>query len=707
MRRYARIVIAVFGVAFVVFVALQFKRRTAAPPGAAVARMDPRAVVETTTGTSLRINKSREDVHVKYDQLATYGDGSSKFVGVTITVPDRQRPDRQFTITAKEGKAGQNESEIALDGAVRLEASDGMIVRTEHATYTEGDGTVHAPGPVEFSRGRMSGSGVGARYDKTRDFLSIMSQAVVHVAPASDGTNAVKGDSGLDVAAGSAGFARRERYLQFDGNVHIVRGGQTIDAQVATARLSEDEKRVESLELHNHSRITATAGGPGSLRSLSGADMTLTYAKDGESLERVLVFNEAAVQMAGEPGKAGRQIAAKTLDIVMGPDGSTPVSLAGRESVEVTFPPEGTTPGRTIRSASLDAKGEPGRGLTRASFIGGVQFRERGGKIDRAASSTTLDVVMKPGMSAIDEARFAHAVRFEEGTMSAQAAVARYDLAKGTLELSGSEAGSLTPRMVNEQIAVDATRIDMTFEGPIVKAEGAVKSTLKPVKQDAGSDKKLPSMLKQDEPVSVLGDALAYDGTTSLATYTGNARLFQADTTIKADVITIDEKLGDLTAVGKAMSTTTREQTRKDGKTKERVQSTGTARDLKYEDALRRLTYTGAAHLVGPEGDMTATRIELYLKPGDELDRAEAYADKDDKLTLREQNRTTTGNRMTYTADKETYVVNGLPAKVIDECARETIGRTLTFVRATDTIVVDGNQQIRTQTKGAGAGKCQ
>jgi hypothetical protein len=87
------------------------------------------------------------------------------------------------------------------------------------------------------------------------------------------------------------------------------------------------------------------------------------------------------------------------------------------------------------------------------------------------------------------------------------------------------------------------------------------------------------------------------------------------------------------------------------------------------------------------------------------VERAEAFTDATDKLTLREQNRTTTGERMTYTAAGETYVVVGIPATVVDECARETIGRTLTFVKSTDTIVVDGNQQIRTQTRG-GTGKC-
>jgi hypothetical protein len=94
---------------------------------------------------------------------------------------------------------------------------------------------------------------------------------------------------------------------------------------------------------------------------------------------------------------------------------------------------------------------------------------------------------------------------------------------------------------------------------------------------------------------------------------------------------------------------------------------------------------------------MTAATIELYLKPsGDELDRAEAS----DNLTLREQNRKTVGSHMTYTAADERYVVIGAPVSIVDQCGRESIGKTLTFVKATDTIEVDGNERIRTQTKG-------
>src|SRR5260221_11363726 len=105
----------------------------------------------------------------------------------------------------------------------------------------------------------------------------------------------------------------------------------------------------------------------------------------------------------------------------------------------------------------------------------------------------------------------------------------------------------------------------------------------------------------------------------------------------------------------------------------------------------------GEGQLIGPEGDMNAATLELYLKAtGNELDRAEAY----DDVTVREKIRTTTGSRATYFSEDERYVVGGKPAKVVDECGYETAGQTLTLYKATDTILVDGNKQFRTYTKG-------
>lgn len=698
-QRRARLVIAVFGVVFAVFVARQFKGREPAPVAHAPVRTDPGAVVETTGGQSMKLTRSREDVSVKSEKQLIYADGSSKMIGVTI-VTDERHGTRTFTIKSREGTLGKNEATIALDGDVRLDSSDGMTVRTEHATYSDADATVRAAGPVEYTRGRTSGHGIGMAWDKTRDVLSILDQAVVQIAPDEKGAGAT------NITSGTAELARRDKYMRFEKNVRVQRPGQTIESETALARVSEDEKHIETVELREGSRITTANAAPGGLQSLTGRDMNLKYNADGQSLEHALVSGDALLQLAGETGKAGRQIAATMLDIAVAPDGTTPTALVGHEAVQLTFPPEAGAPGRTIRAASLEAKGAPGRGLTRALFTGSVQYRERGGDVNRAVNAETLDVGFKPGMSSIEEAKFARGVRFVEGAMTALAAAARYDLEKGTLELSGSEPGAAAPHVVNQQIVVDATKIDVTLAGPRVKAAGNVKSELRPASKrgkpgEAGNDVKMPSMLKQDQPVIVVAANLDYDGTTSKGTYTEAARLFQGDTSIKGDTLVIDNKAGNLTASGSVTMTTVLELVDKDKK-RERSRSIATAKDLTYDDAARRLTYTGDAHLSGSEGDMTATRIELYLKPpGDELERAEAH----ENVTLREQNRETTGTTLVYTTVDEKYVVVGVPVKIVDECQRETIGRTLTFIKATDTIVVDGNAQIRTQTKG-GNGKC-
>jgi lipopolysaccharide export system protein LptA len=411
------------------------------------------------------------------------------------------------------------------------------------------------------------------------------------------------------------------------------------------------------------------------------------------------VAGDASIQIAGEAGKPGRQIVATTIDITLAPDGATPIGLLGRENVMLTFPPEPGAAGRTIRAATLDAKGEAGKGLTRALFAGGVQYRERGADVDRAVNAGTLDVGLKPAMSAIDDAKFAHAVKFEEGKMAAQAAAVHYDIDKGILALSGKEPGMLVPHVVTEQITVDAVTIDVTLAGPKLKAAGNVRSTLKPASARAGeaaNDVKMPAMLKQDQPVLVIGENMDYDGNTSKGTYTGSARLIQAETSVKGDTVVIDNKAGNLSANGNVVTTTVLEQTDKDKKTS-RSSSIATARDFAYDDAARRMTYTQDAHMSGPDGDMTAVRILLFLKPsGDELERAEAY----EGVVLREQSRETKGSKLIYTTASETYVVTGAPVKIVDQCRRETVGRTLTFNKGADSIVVDGNAQIRTQTKG-------
>jgi len=696
-QRRARILIAIPALAVAILVAWQLRPRVSPLPQMPTPRTDPAAVAEVTGGRLERIRFSHRDVGVDFKKQLLYADGSMKLFEVKIAT-DERGGNRTFKVIANEGIVTDKEASIALDGKVDVTASDGLHVRTEHATYDDRDGMVKAPGEVQFAQGRMKGSGIGMTYDKDRDVLTILNNAQVSLA-------AGAGGGATDVTSSAAEFARQDRYVMFQNGVRIVRGGQTIEAANATGYLTDDGERIDTLDLRDSARITSPDAAPGGLQSLSGGTINLKYAADGQALQHAVIVGDANAQLAGEPGKAGRQITASTLDIGLAPDGSTPTALVAREKVQLVIPGDAGTATRTIQAATLDGKGDGAHGLTAAHFSGGVRFIEAGQGTGRTARSEALDVALKPAMAGFEDARFARGVRFEEGKLVAVAAAARYEPDKGTLQLSGSEAGALVPRVVNEQVAVDAAKIDVALDGPKVKAAGSatdkVKSVLKPAQKDqaSGDTVKMPGMLKQDQPVNVTAAAMDYDGTLSKTVYTGSAQLWQGDTTIKGETLTIDGKAGDLAATA-VTSTTVLEEADKDKK-KDRVRSTATAKNLKYEDAVRRMTYTGDAHMSGPDGDMTAATIELYLKPsGDELDRAEAY----EAVTLREQNRKTTGTRMTYTTADERYVIVGAPVKIVDQCERETTGRTLTFVKATDNVVVDGNQETRTQTKGGG--KC-
>jgi LPS export ABC transporter protein LptC/lipopolysaccharide transport protein LptA len=683
-QRRARIILAIVGVACVVTVYAALRPRPGTRAEPRVARTDPAAVVESGASQTLRFNREHEEVRIDREKLLTYEDGTSRMLGVKVVT--ERAGGRIFTITGREGQVGNQQSTVTLIGDVHVIASDGLELVTDKATYTESDGTVHALGEVRFWRGRMSGSGVGFTFQKNDNVLTIADQAKVQVAADEEGSGSLQAESG------TLQFLRNDHVLHFERSFKALRDRQIIQSDTAVAHLTPDEERIELLELRGSSRITTADPMPGSLRLLAGRDIDLNYRPDGRTLERANLTDTAMLEIAGDAGAAARQIAANTIAVTVADDGTTPTLLTGRDNVRLTMP--GETPGstRTIAARALDA-GDGKSGITRARFTGGVQFAERGPDLNRAASSAILDVNTAAGFTSISDARFTQGVRFTDADMVGTGAVGRYVLDKGILELTGSDATNRTPHVQNRQITVDAARIEVTLEGPIVNAAGAVKSLIRPQQDDKTH---IPSMLKRDQPVNVTANEMAYDGNASRAVYTGAAQLWQGETTIKGSAITLDDKSGDLSAAGPVTTTSVMLQDGKDGK-KQQVRSIGSSKEFSYEDASRKATYTGDAHLTGTQGDTTAAKIELYLEEsGDEVERAEAY----EKVTLRDPNRTTTGDRLTYFAADERYVVTGKPVTIIDECSRRTDGRTLTFFRTTDRIIVDGNEQVRTQSKG-------
>jgi LPS export ABC transporter protein LptC/lipopolysaccharide transport protein LptA len=688
-QRKLRLAIALGAVALAIVVAFAFQRRAVSPRDDVVGS-DPKALVETIEFEKTRVNRDKEEVRIRAGVMRAYGDGTAK--GEKLKVTTVRSGGREFLLTSDRAEVGKNESSYVLEGNVQLTSSDGLTVNTERASYLEAEGVIRAAGPLTFSRGRMSGSGIGFSYDKNQDRLRILKDVSVQ---STAGANTEGEQAPMTLTTSTLELDRPADVMRLERAFKITRGAEVIEAANGVGHLTPEEDRLRLLEMRGGSSITVAPGGPGSLQKMTGRDMDLTYGADGETLEYVRVIGSGVIHVAGEAHQPARRIAAEAFDLPLGARGTTPTALDAMGRVELDLPAEKGTAARTITAERLNAKGDEANGLTSALFSGKVVFRERNAEVNRSATSEALQVSMKPGFSAIDDANFLRPVEFVDGRMTARAARGRYAVNAGTLDLSGAEPGVARPNVRDDRINIDANAIDIVLEGPKVHARGSVRTAVQPSKD--GSDSTTASMFKKDQPVNVTADDLKYDGAAEQAHYSGNAQLWQGETTIKGLVITLDNESGDLKASGDPVATTALlMQTTKDGK-KEQSRANAKSKELIYQESERRATYLGEAYVNGPQGEMRAPRIELYLKPsGDEMERAEGY----DGITLTEPRRKTTGDRLTYTSADEKYFITGRPMKIVDECTGTTEGRSLTYLKGADRIVVDGSEQMRTRTQG-------
>jgi LPS export ABC transporter protein LptC len=694
--RWAVLAVAV-GVTAVVFVTT--RRRQEPPPPEPVARVDPAAVIESSGSQMFQVKGDRETVRIEAEKQLSYPDGSTRLLNVKIT---SIRQGKTFTATGQEARVGENQTNLDMKGNVRLMASDGLEVSANSAAYNQGEGIVKAPGPVTFKRGRMSGSGVDFSYDEARDLIGISDQTKVKIA------GDRKGVGETDITAGSAVLARLDDFVSFERSVHIVRGTQQIFADSALGELTGDEEHLRSLELQGAARIETPNAARGELKQMSGDVINLTYQENSDLLESANIAGSSSLRIAGETGAPDRVLHAVNLEIGMAPDGTTVTSLNARDQVVLDLPGTNDAPAKKVTSTALVASGTPKEGLTAASFTEGVEYTEAGGTppVKRSVTSRTLDTALNGGLGEIREATFIGSARFNDGSTSAAASTMRYNMQSGQVALKG-EAGQPVPRVVNEQMQVDANEIEMNIEGSKLKATSVskpVQSIMFPVKPGSKSTRRTPGLMKQDQPVNGLSRELLYSGgDASMLELNGAATMVQgekADTNIKAEKITVDGKTGNLVAQGSVISQMFVQDVNPTTKVKEVKRSIGTGQQMNYDDAQRKVTYTTKAHVVGSHGDLTGATIVLTLGDnGQDVERLEATGE----VKLTEAERITTGEHLVYTADTEEYTMAGKGKLVrlfqtTEEGCKRTEGHNLTFARGSDTLRVEGRDETRTQT---------
>jgi lipopolysaccharide export system protein LptA len=294
-------------------------------------------------------------------------------------------------------------------------------------------------------------------------------------------------------------------------------------------------------------------------------------------------------------------------------------------------------------------------------------------------------------------------VQFTDGGMSASAADVRYKVAEGSVDITG-KLGNALPHVTNDHIIVDAGHIEMVLDGPKMTAtEGPVRTVLRAAKPGAGKDAaKMPGLMQQDRDVNGSSDKLVYDGANgSTAEFTGSARLFQGETLVQGQTVSIEGRTGNLRAEGTVKSTIFVNDVDADTKKPTSRAATATGGSMQYDEAARRMSYDTAAHLLGPQGDITAAKIALTLATDtQDVKTLEAAG----AVTLKENGRTTTGDQLLYVADGGIYTMSGKLVTMIVPNCRQNTGTKLTFDKTTDNLGIEGNDDSRSQSSKAAPG---
>lgn len=702
-QRAAQAVIAVFVVGFlaVLIVTLRKESRDPVAPPPLPEGERPAGANTVNLGGCDQVSAAggKRLFSLRCDKHFVFPDGRQQLSGnVHVSLP---RNDREFLLAADEAEVHPKEGTIDradFKGNVRLTTESGLLVTAGAASYNDADGIVTIPGPVEFTKGRMKGAGVGATYDRTRETLWIQDKARIDVA-----ADAAAGQQRMEGTANRIGLARADHFLRLEGNGRIVSEGRTLEADDIVIRLTADDERITGMELRGNSRIAGGAGGP---QNMSARDIDLAYAEDGRTLQRAVLHENAAVQLGGG-GAAGKRITGSMIDMGLGPDGSTVTSLSATGKVVVDLPPEKTSPGKQIRSATLTASGAPDAGLQSATFGGGAEYREsraasRGvPALSRTARSDTLILATAPGLGAVQQADFRGNVSFTDGTdFFAEAPQALYGVERERLDLSPGDGYPGKPPLVRDaRISIAARTIGISLPTRDLVADTRVRSTMAPQKgasKKADGDRRLPSVLKEGETVYVTSNRLEYNGSRSQATYTGSATLWQGngETQIKGDTLVIDDRLGNLIGTGKVTTQFFVDETDRKTGTRKPVETRGSAERFTYDDTGRLATYETKARLIGAQGDVTGDKIELFMKTeGNELERAEAYG----TVTVRDVNRIATGSRLTYTAATDEYHMTGAPVEIIDarkDGCIQTLAADARFNRTSEEARVQGQGPI-------------
>ncbi|MBI2679211.1 MAG: LPS export ABC transporter periplasmic protein LptC [Candidatus Koribacter versatilis] len=324
------------------------------------------------------------------------------------------------------------------------------------------------------------------------------------------------------------------------------------------------------------------------------------------------------------------------------------------------------------------------------------------GQPERVTTSRELDVTFGSGASGggISGITQAGDFRYVEGTRTATAQKARYNVADSTIAASGS------PRVTDTNLELTANTVRLNRVTGDMAAEGEVKTTYQQTNAQPGA------MFSSADPLHATAPAMSAKKS-GQARYSGGARLWQGANIVQAPTIDFDREKRTLLAQGGATQPVSTVFVQAD-KTGRMTPVNVTARKLTYSDQTRQAKFEGGVVMRGADATITAEHAEVFLKARpvaaglQPAVGAEGQASQLERIVaeggieIRQATRRAVGTKLVYTAADGRFVLTGSEGRspsIFDAEQGTITGDSLTFYSRDDKVVVGSGESSRTVTQ--------
>jgi lipopolysaccharide export system protein LptA len=649
VRRLDLVVLAC-GVLFAVVLVFSFRpgRRPTAGRGAAadaLASSDRTRGQATTLLDGFDFTESvsgKPLMHIKADRTIGYGPGAGLppdlYAGekVTLTVyPDDGAP---VTVHSERGEYDERTREAKLTGNVRWSDEQASLAETEEILFHPSRRLLEAPKTVHFTRGSIDLIAPSARYD--------LGEKALKLAGPIEGAGLGSDSGGLSKLTARQGVFRREAgVLELESVDGTSKSGDRYAADKVTVKTGSSGGHTEWIHGEGNVRgilaAAPSASGPDRTaveRQYSGEQSMLTF--DAQGKPRTLSLTGAPALLS----EAARRLTAPQIGVLF-EDGRAASATA--------------TGGVHVEGENSHAEAEKGT----------LGFSKDG---------VAQNIALEGAVKVLSDGRTGDATRAIELD------------AAGLWLLTGDAAHAA--RVTSGGSRLSADRIELDRPRQQVRGEGRARAVL-------GADpQKGPRTATfvgdPNKPSFAKADRIVLDETTHVATLSGSASLWQDDSSLFADDITLSDAEKTVNAVQNVRAVLAPDRT---GKSTERAASTVTARRLLYRDTERSGRFEGGVTVTRGAGwRATGGESTAWIGKDHGVDCMEISGDVD--LTDHAAGRTAKAEKAVDYPKQGKTVLWGAPARVTDAGGNQVAGAVLTIFDRGRSVEITAPEGGKTET---------